>query len=77
MKKLIIGLAAVGAVMALRPRLAQKMRDHCTQMAGHCKEMMGDQSEATSHEAMQQKMRKHCEGMAPQHEEDVEPVATA
>ena len=77
MKKLIIGLVAVGAVMALRPRLAHKMRDHCKQMAGHCKEMMEAQGETASHEAMRQRAREHCEGMAPHHEEDVEPVAAA
>jgi hypothetical protein len=43
MKKLIIGLVAVAAVLALRPvgkRMAQKMREHCEQMAGKCQEKM-------------------------------------
>ena len=47
MKKLIVGVLAVGAVLALRPALrrqmAQRMREHCTQMAAQCKEMMGAQ----------------------------------
>ena len=81
MKKLIVGFAAVGVVMALRPlvkrRVVQKMRDHCKQMAGHCKEMMGGRSETTGHEAKAQKMREHCEEMAAQHHEDAEPVAAA
>jgi uncharacterized membrane protein YcjF (UPF0283 family) len=67
MKKLIVGFAAVGVVMALRPlvkqRVVQKMRDHC-------KEMMGGHGETTGHKAMAQKMREHCEGMAAQHRED-------
>jgi hypothetical protein len=43
MKKLIIGLAAIGAVLAVRPlvkRKAQTMRERCEQMAGKCKEKM-------------------------------------
>jgi DNA-binding protein YbaB len=41
MKKAIIALAAVGAVLALRPAFRQmkKMREHSQQMAAHCKEM--------------------------------------
>ena len=49
MKKLILGLAAVAVVVALRPmlkrRTAQKMRDHCEQMATHCKEMAAQHDE--------------------------------
>ena len=74
MKKLIIGVLAVGAALALRPvvkrRMVQKMREHCKQM------MSGDRSEAMSHEAMHQKMREHCGQMAAQHAEPAEPVAT-
>lgn len=48
MKKLIVGLVAVGAVLALRPvlkrRMVQTMREHCQQMAGKCKEMMAGRS---------------------------------
>ena len=53
MKKVIAGLAAIGAVIALRSvvkRKAQKMREHCQQMAAKCKQMMA-QSEARSEEA--------------------------
>ena len=69
MKKLIVGFAAVGVVMALRRRVAQKMRDHC-------KEMMEGRSETTDHEARAHTMPAHCEGMAAQHRED-EPVVAA
>lgn len=38
MKKLIVGLVAVGAVIVLRPvvkrRMVQQMREHCEQMMG-------------------------------------------
>lgn len=78
-------MAAVGAVVALRPvvkrRMVQKMREHCGQMAEHCKQMMAGQSgpggEAADREAMRQKMRAHCEPMAAQHEARREPAATA
>jgi hypothetical protein len=42
MKKVIAGLVAVGAVVAFRPvrsRVAQKMRDHCDEMAKRCMQM--------------------------------------
>ena len=69
MKKAVIGLAAVGAVIALRPfvkrRMVRKMREHCRQMAAQCKEMMGSQREGHSEEQM-----------TAQHEERSEPVAT-
>lgn len=81
MKKLIVGLAAVGALLVLRPALKrkvmQKMQAHCNQMAGKCKEMMGGQGEATDHAAMREKMREHCEEMAAQHEERAEPAVAA
>jgi hypothetical protein len=81
MKKLIVGFAAVGVLMALRPlvkqRAVQKMRDHCKQMATHCKEMMAGRSETTGHEARAQKIREHCEDIAAQHREDAEPVVAA
>jgi hypothetical protein len=81
MKKLIAGVAAVGVVMALRPlvkrRVVQKMRDHCKQMAAHCKEMMEGRSETPGHDARTQKMREHREEMAARHREDAEPVVAA
>ena len=43
MKKLIIGLVAVGAVLAVRPVVrcrAHKMREHCDQMAATCTEKL-------------------------------------
>jgi hypothetical protein len=41
MKKAIVGLAAVGAIVGIRraSRIAQKMREHCGQMAAQCKQM--------------------------------------
>jgi hypothetical protein len=73
MKKLMLGLVAVGALIALRPvvkrRMVQKMREHCTQMAGHCREMMGAQHEATGREAVSQKMCEHCEPLTAEHDD--------
>ena len=81
MKKLIVGFAAVGVVMALRPlvkrRVVQKMREHCKQMAAHCKEMMEGRSGMPDREATAHMMREHCEEVAAQHHEDPEPVAAA
>ena len=85
MKKVIVGIVAVGALIALRPvvkrRMVQKMREHCKQMAVHCKEMMGAQpggrGETTGQEAMHQKMREHCGLQEAQHEHRREAVATA
>ena len=42
MKKALVGLVAVGAVVGLRPvarRIGHKMREHCGQMAAQCKQM--------------------------------------
>jgi hypothetical protein len=41
MKKAILGLAAVGAIVGVRraTRMVQKMREHCGQMAAQCKQM--------------------------------------
>jgi hypothetical protein len=41
MKKAIVGLAAVGAIVGVRraKRVSQKMREHCGQMATQCKQM--------------------------------------
>jgi hypothetical protein len=82
MKKLIVGLLAVGAVLALRPvvkrRVVQRMREHCKQMMS---EFAGG-SEATGCEAagrgaMHQMMREHCGPMAAQQEDASEAVAVA
>ena len=68
MKKLLVGAAAVGAVVALRPvvkrRVLQKMREHCGQMAEHCKRPVGESA-------------SRSEPMGARHEEHSEPVATA
>ena len=82
MKKAIVGLAAVAAVVALRPlikrRMLQKMREHCEQMMSQ----VAASREATGHEAegpeaMRQKMREHCGQMAAEHGERGEPMTTA
>jgi hypothetical protein len=88
MKKLIIGVLAVGAALALRPvvkrravvkrRMVQKMREHCKQMMSQ----FAGSSETTAHETMgpeatPQKMHEHCEQIAARHEERKEPVGTA
>jgi hypothetical protein len=43
MKKAIVGLAALGAIVGIRraSRIGQKMREHCGQMAAQCKQMAG------------------------------------
>lgn len=44
MKKAILGLVAIGAVIGSRPvarRMGRKMREHCEQMAAQCKQMAG------------------------------------
>ena len=61
----------------MKRRVAQKMRDHCEQMAAHCKETMGGRSEATGHQARTEKMREHCEEMAARHREQAEAVVAA
>ena len=46
MRKVIIGAAAVGAVVGLGivgRRIDHKMREHCGQMAAQCKQMMAEQ----------------------------------
>jgi hypothetical protein len=75
MKKVIVGLVAVGALIALRPvvkrRVLAKMHEHCKQMAAHCREMMGAQrggpAESTGQEAP----------LAARQEDRGEAVATA
>lgn len=41
MKKALVGLAAVGAIVGVRraTRMSQKMREHCGQMAAQCRQM--------------------------------------
>jgi hypothetical protein len=42
MKKAVVALVAVGAVLALRPagaRHMKKMREHSQRMAAHCRQM--------------------------------------
>jgi hypothetical protein len=41
MKKALVGLVAVGAIVGVRRarRMSQKMREHCGQMAAQCKQM--------------------------------------
>ena len=81
MKKLIVGLLAVAAVVALRPVVKRRV----VEMHEHCRQMMSDfagGSEATGREAadaeaMRQMMREHCGQMAPQEEERSEAVAVA
>ena len=74
MKKVIVGLAAAGAVVALRPvlkrRMVQKMRDHCEQMMAPFQ----GRGETMDPEAMAHKVRGHCEQMATQHAARGEPV---
>jgi hypothetical protein len=53
MKKAIVGLAVVGAIVGVRraKRVSQKMREHCEQMAAQCKQMaaqVGTRGEAVS-----------------------------
>ena len=42
MKKAILGFVAIGAIIASRPvarRMGCTIREHCEQMAVHCKQM--------------------------------------
>ena len=62
MRKVIVGLAAAGAVIALRAaakRGGHTMSGHCKKMAGKCKQMMAGQSGEA-------RMREHCKEMAAQ-----------
>ena len=65
MKKAIVGLAAVGAVIGLAPlvkrRIGHKMREHREEMAAKCKQMMAGQSGARGEEVGTQ---EHGEQMA-------------
>jgi hypothetical protein len=65
-KKVLIGMVAIGAIIALRSvaeRSGQKMSEHCKQMAGKCKQMMAGQSGERSEAAG---MREHCKEVAAQ-----------
>ena len=41
MRKTLVGLAAVAAIVGVRraTRMSQKMREHCGQMAAQCQQM--------------------------------------
>ena len=42
MKKAIVGVVAIGAIIGSRPvarRMGRKMREHCEQMAAQCKQI--------------------------------------
>jgi hypothetical protein len=73
MKKLVIALAAVGVVLALRPVLKRKahskMREHCKQMAAKCKQMMAQYGGGEEGE-----MPEHCKEMAAKREEKLAQV---
>ncbi len=67
MKKLIVGLFAVGAILALRSaasRSGHSMSEHCKQMAGRCKQMMAAQSADRGPTAG---MRERCSEMIAAH----------
>ncbi len=64
MKKVIIGLGALGALIALRPVAGRKMREHCERMAGKCRQMMASQSGQRSGAPG---MREHCQEMMASH----------
>jgi hypothetical protein len=68
MKKLIVGLIAIGAILALRTaagRIGQKMREHCKEMA----EQFGPGQTA--------EMQEHSEHEAPRPAGHEEAVSTA
>lgn len=73
MKKAIIGLVVIGAIIALRPAVKQKMHEHCGQMAAKCKQMMATQAKGRGEEA---RMSEHCGPMATQAEDRGEAVST-
>jgi hypothetical protein len=54
MRKAILGLAAVGAVIGLAPvlkrRIGHKLREHCDEMAAKSKRMMAGQPGARGEE---------------------------
>lgn len=65
-KKAIVGVAAVGVIIALRPaagRISQKVREHCEQMASKCKQIMATQPGQRGAAGM----REHCKEMMGAH----------
>ena len=71
MRKAILGLVAIGAVIGLLPilkRKAHKMRAHCEQMAAKCEQMMAQSGAGDKPVGM----REHCEQMAARREEKTE-----
>ena len=78
MKKAIVGVTAVAAVIALRPVLKRRM---LRTMRAHCEQMMrefANGGEATDQQPVStEAMRRHCEEMAAGRERRSEPVATA
>jgi hypothetical protein len=70
MKKVIVGLGAVGALIALRPVAGRK---HCERMAGKCKQMMASQSGQHSGAPG---MREHCQEMMAAHRGHGQKTAT-
>ncbi len=73
MKKVVIGLAAIGGIIGLRSlagRGGQKMREHCMKMAGKCKQMMAGQS------AEHSEMRERCKETMASHSRKSEEAAT-
>lgn len=76
MKKALIGLVAIGAIVALRPvtaRAGRKMSEHCAHMASKCKEMMG--THGCAHETHEP--GEHVEQEAPELTHHREAVSTA
>lgn len=85
MTKAILGLAAVGVAIGLRPvvkrRIEQKMRQHCQEMAANCKQMMAgppaERGEAAGMPEHCKRTREHPEQETPQFVANGEVVGTA
>ncbi len=76
MKKLLVGLVAIGAIIVLRSAAArggQKMSEHCRQMAGRCGQMMAGRAREQSAEGG---MREHCKDTMAVHESREEAAET-
>jgi hypothetical protein len=74
MKKALVAVATIGAVVALRPllkRMAQKMREHCEQMM---RAPCTDHRDATTHAATTPTMSQTTAAQVP---DPGEAVATA
>ena len=77
MKKALVGVTAVGAVVGLRriaKRIGPKMREHCEQMMGA---PLAGRAEATDRDAAAQRMHERCEQRAARVSERRQPIATA